>query len=132
MFHAPEKYRYRGNHPIYGDCGQMRGENFGVFFVPIWTGPRNARMAVVCSEGEGWEHVSVSLPDSPRKCPSWDEMSLVKDMFWDGEECVVQFHPPKGDHVNNHTGCLHLWRYVGGEFPTPPSILVGIKELGVL
>ena len=58
------------------------------------------------------EHVSVSLR---RRCPTWDEMCMVKDIFWADEECVVQFHPPKSKYVNFHPYCLHLWRKVGWE-----------------
>ncbi len=34
-------------------------------------------VAIVASWGGGWEHVSVSLP---RRCPTWDEMCLIKDI----------------------------------------------------
>lgn len=37
-------------------------------------------------EGMPWEHVSVSLHD---RCPTWDEMSLVKDLFWLPTETVI-------------------------------------------
>ena len=122
----PDQFRYCPN-PLYTS---LPGERFGAFRIP----GREAcgrMLAIIAVDGveTGWEHVSVSLPDSPQKRPSWDEMSRVKDLFWDAEECVVQFHPAKSEHINNHAGCLHLWRYVGGEFPTPPGILVGIKDL---
>jgi hypothetical protein len=69
-----------------------------------------------------WEHVSVSRE---RRIPNWEEMCFGKRLFWDDDECVVQFHPPKSDYVNCHPRCLHLWRPVGGGFPTPPSMLIG-------
>jgi hypothetical protein len=60
-------------------------------------------------------------------------MCAVKDLFWNDEDVVVQFHPAKSTYVNNHPGCLHLWRCTDGrEFPTPPEILVGIKGLGTV
>lgn len=51
-------------------------------------------------------------------------------MFWDEDDCVVQFHPPRREYVNNHPNCLHLWRPVDGnmQIPMPHSLLVGIKE----
>jgi hypothetical protein len=58
-------------------------------------------------------------------------MCFVKDLFWDVEEVVVQFHPKKSEYVNNFR-VLHLWRPTNGVFPTPPAILVGFKELGEL
>ena len=72
----------------------------------------------------GWEHVSVSRRD---RCPTWDEMCLVKALFWDEEDCVIQYHPPRSEYVNNHPNCLHLWRPIGVSLPMPPSIMVGFK-----
>lgn len=83
------------------------------------------------AEETGWEHVSVST-DQRERCPSWQEMCIVKALFWDAEETVIQFHPPESEYVNNHPGCLHLWKCVSQEFPLPPSILVGIKDSGGL
>lgn len=82
---------------------------------------------VIVSDGEGWQHVSVTI-EGENKPPHWDIMCMVKDLFWEDEDVVVQFHPKKSEYVNNHSGCLHLWRCTDGrEFPTPPSIMVGIK-----
>lgn len=84
---------------------------------------------VICSDGAGWEHVSVSLP---LRCPTWEEMCYVKDLFWDEHECVMQLHPPKSEYVNNCPTCLHLWRPTSQLIPMPDSILVGVKSVGVL
>lgn len=54
-------------------------------------------------------------------------MCWLKDQFWDEEECVVQFHPPRSDYVNNHPFVLHLWKPLAVEMPRPPSIAVGFK-----
>lgn len=48
--------------------------------------------SVVFSWGGGWEHVSVSYKN---RVPTWDEMCKIKDMFWNDDECVVQYHPPE-------------------------------------
>jgi hypothetical protein len=77
---------------------------------------------VIASDGEGWEHVSVSMN---RRTPNWREMCFIKDLFWDPEDVVIQYHPAKSEYVNNHNYCLHLWRPIGVEIPTPPKILVG-------
>lgn len=69
-----------------------------------------------------WEHVSASRTD---RMPTWEEMCRVKDIFWDDTDCVIQYHPPKSDYVNNHLFCLHLWRPIGIELPRPDSIFVG-------
>lgn len=118
----PEQFRKGNHHPLYRS---EEGVPFGIFKI----GARYAKGRVllvmaVDGRGTGWEHVSVSLPDSPRKCPSWDEMRVVKDLFWNDDECVVQFHPAKKDYINNHPGCLHLWRPVVENMPIPPKLCV--------
>jgi hypothetical protein len=81
----------------------------------------------VASDGFGWKHVSVSL-ENERKCPTWKIMCAVKDLFWDEDQVVVQFHPKKKDYVNWHSYCLHLWQCLDKEFPIPEPILVGPKR----
>jgi hypothetical protein len=84
----------------------------------------------IVSDGMGWEHVSVSIHNS-RNTPSWQMMCKVKALFWDDEATVIQLHPPQSQWVNNHAGCLHLWRCIDGrEFPLPPAIMVGKQEWG--
>lgn len=51
-------------------------------------------------------------------------MCFVKDLFWDGEDAVMQLHPPKSNYVNNHPHCLHLWRPTQAVIPMPETILV--------
>ena len=80
---------------------------------------------VVWSTGAGWDHVSVSFKD---RCPTWDEMSKVKDMFFHPYESVIQIHPKKSDYVNYHPYCLHLWKCQDQEIPMPPAWMVGPKE----
>ena len=77
---------------------------------------------VVWSWGGGWDHVSVS--PIKRNVPSWDEMCRVKDMFWNEDEVVVQYHPRKSDYVNICKNCLHLWKPLESDMPTPPKIYV--------
>ncbi len=88
----------------------------------IYLGGTKYRPAsVVFSWGGGWEHVSVSFST---RCPTWEEMCKVKDMFWNEDECVIQYHPPKSEYVNNHPYCLHLWRKAGEDFERPPKTFV--------
>lgn len=99
----------------------------GAFFV---TAPTGRHLRIIASDGrlwreEGmpgvpWEHVSVSLPERAERCPTWEEMCWVKNLFWTEDEVVMQLHPAKADYVNTHAGCLHLWRPVGAEIPLPP------------
>lgn len=108
-----------------GPFGSRSGDGpFGAFFV---FGPSKNVLKIVASGAheisEGWEHVSISLQ---HRCPNWEEMCFVKDLFWLPEECVVQLHPPKSEYINCHPYCLHLWK-PPFEVPLPPSILVGPK-----
>jgi hypothetical protein len=89
--------------------------NNGCFLLP-------RALRVIASDGDGWEHVSVSLID---RTPHWDEMCYVKNLFWDAEDCVVQYHPPASLYVNCHPYVLHMWRKVGSEFEVPPTYMVG-------
>lgn len=118
-FSRAEKYRWRNpslpKHSF--------GDPHGAFLIKR-IGLEDIRI-VANNEFMGWEHVSVSL--SRGKTPTWSDMCFVKDLFWEAEDCVVQFHPPKSEYVNFVDNCLHLWRWVGGEFPQPSSIMVGPK-----
>lgn len=128
-FHVPNTYRVRKG--AFGS-DESHGNN-GAFFVPNRAARLRALstreagavpLKIIASDGAGWEHVSVSLPT---RCPTWDEMAFVKSVFWDAGDCVVQFHPPESEYVNNHPFCLHLWRSTRHAFPLPDSILVGYK-----
>lgn len=107
-----------------GEFASRTGDLYGAFLIQ---GPCGDRLKILSSGADDefhWEHVSVS---KKRHTPNWTEMSFVKDLFWAPEECVVQYHPPRSEYVNYHPNCLHLWRPRDGQFPMPPSILVGPK-----
>ena len=70
----------------------------------------NQKFQVIASiDGGEWEHVSASIISSDR-IPKWSEMCQIKDMFFEDNEYVVQFHPAKKDYVNLKSNVLHLWR----------------------
>ena len=73
----------------------------------------------------GWEHLSVSMPS---RTPTWDQMCVMKDIFWNKNEACVEYHPREEDYVNNHKHCLHIWRPTHEPLPIPPSILVGFRS----
>ena len=83
------------------------------------------RLNFIFSYQLGWEHLSVSMPN---KTPTWDQMCIMKDIFWNKDECCIQYHPKEEDYVNNHPHCLHIWKPREVNIPTPPSILVGFKN----
>lgn len=81
--------------------------------------------SIIVSWGAGWEHISVSHKNL-HYLPSWNDMCAFKDMFWNEDEVVVQYHPAKKDYVDDLENCLHLWRPMNETMPTPPKWLVGI------
>lgn len=96
------------------------GDDFGgVFLVPSPTGSHELR--VIASNGEGWDHVSVSLPN---RCPNWPEMEHVKRLFFRDTETAMQLHVGTADHINIHPHCLHIWRPHKEAIPLPPKEFV--------
>jgi hypothetical protein len=102
------------------------GDLHGMFHI-ISPGGRNLTiLSSGTGEGaEGWEHVSVSSIG----IPTWSEMCYVKDLFWRGDEVVMQLHPAESEYVNCHPYCLHLWRPLNAIIPTPPPHFVGPKNV---
>jgi len=109
-----ERWRWRT-----GNYASSTGDDFGAFRIP---GPCGLDLNVLLGPpdpeaGIDWEHVSVS---TLKRCPNWQEMCFIKDLFFDPEETVMQLHPPKSRYVNIHPNCLHLWRPLKAEIPLPP------------
>lgn len=105
---------------MYGD-GVTGDTHNGAFSLKI----KGEEWFIIASDGMGWEHISISHMVKT-KLPSWTTMCILKDMFFEPEEVVMQLHPKKSEYVNNYQ-CLHLWRPINKEIPAPPSILVGMK-----
>lgn len=124
MFKTPLKFAIQ--HPLIPSSSEG-----GAFELPI----RDGVVAVcIASSGAVWEHVSLRIietfhPQPLEATPTWDQMEAVKNVFWDAEDCVIQYHPPKSLYVNNHTNVLHLWRKVGFDMPMPDPGLVGFISL---
>lgn len=91
----------------------------------IWPGVPQRKITISASWGDGWDHVSVAHPN---RTPTWEEMCQIKDVFFDVEECVVQYHSPMSEYVNDHPNCLHMWKKQGQDFELPPSIMVGYMK----
>lgn len=79
-------------------------------------------LRIIASSSEGWDHVSVSLPD---RCPTWEEMDYIKRLFFKPDECAIQYHVPVSDHISVHPYCLHLWRPHSVMIQMPPKWMVG-------
>ena len=103
--------------------------NSGMFVVPREVHRQTVYLRCMVSDGVGWDHVSVSLNvDKPKRCPSWNEMCFIKELFWEVEDCVIQFHPPANEYVSMHHYVLHLWKSQEYEHKTPPMVLVGTPK----
>ena len=79
----------------------------------------------IMSWGAGWEHCSVSMQT---RCPSWEQMCAIKELFLEVDEECMQLHPAKKDYINHMPYCLHIWRPINEKIPMPPSIMVGFKK----
>jgi hypothetical protein len=112
-FEKVEQYRV-----THGKMKSNPGDPFGLFFIPS---PNGRILGVIASaaypETVNWDHVSVS---TKKHTPTWNEMCFIKNLFFDSEECVIQFHPPKSVYINDHSSCLHLWRPAEFTIPLPP------------
>lgn len=125
-FHVPEAARDQ-HHAILASTPADGNNGFFLLESPApgW------RLALIASDGEGWEHVSVhcfrgtNRRTLQSRLPTWREMSYVKDLCWDPEDVVMQLHPKQSEYINQHPHVLHLWRPIGVTIPTPPAILVG-------
>lgn len=146
-FKVPEKYRIE-DFPGMVHKPSRKGDLNGYFLIPPSLARRlpialrcmasanpeeweHMRLGGVVPPGPAWEHVSVSLqPPMMTRCPTWEEMCYVKDLFWDREDAVFQIHPPASEYVNDARFCLHLWRPIGIELPRPPTWCVGDQVVG--
>lgn len=124
MFHVPNEYR-NTKHPVVGSDNSF-GNN-GYFVIPHHR-IKNYVYIAIAADGMNWEHVSVSVTEIGKKqhrCPTWEEMCYVKSVFWDKEDCVIEYHPAESEYVNVHPYCLHLWRPTNQIIPIPPKEMVG-------
>lgn len=122
MFHVPELYR-----KLTGPLASTKSYgNNGCFTIPP---KKNSKrwLIIIASDGGGWEHVSVHVEmESSNKTftPYWDEMCEIKDMFWDDEDVVIQYHPAKVNYINIQENTLHLFRPINQTIPTPPIYMI--------
>jgi hypothetical protein len=99
---------------LFGDSGD---EYNGAFKMKI----KGELYTVIAANGNGWDHVSIS---HKHKIPSWKVMCILKDLFFEEHENVMQLHPAAADHINIDPNCLHLWRPQNEGIPLPPKNMV--------
>jgi len=100
------------------------GEEGGIsgrYVIPM---ARGVLLQVIACDAEGWEHVSVTVLTHRSRCPTWEEMERVRELFWRDDETVMQLSVPRADHINAHPYCLHWWKPIDAEIPRPPSNMV--------
>lgn len=110
--------RYNPAIEIYRKSGP-KGECIGAFELPVKTRAGRKVFRVLCGNGGGWDHVSVS---NPLECPSWEVMSAVKKLWFGPDEVVMQLHVAESDHINIHPNTLHLW------MPQTDEEIVKVRE----
>lgn len=91
----------------------------GAFLVPL----EGEMWQVILADGMGWRHLSITNGQR-HQLPSWNIMCRIKELFWGDDEWAVQYHPPKGDYINDHPFVLHLWQSLNDPMPTPPVFMV--------
>jgi hypothetical protein len=99
-------------------ASELEDSDHGAFSIPLGNGKR---FHIIASSGMGWDHVSVHVRivgKGKAITPNLEEMCKVKDLFFDEEECVVQYHPRKSEYVDMHPHVLHLWR------PNEPGVSI--------
>lgn len=107
-----EKYRQ----PM---MGMMGDEYNGMFELQLKS--CGVWFKVIASNGLDWDHISVS---TEARCPRWEEMHLIKQMFFENDEIAIEIHPSEEEYVNMHPYCLHMWRSQKLEIPMPPKFMV--------
>jgi len=121
--YALNQYRVRGKAVVklFGNEGDDKG---GVFQIP--SSVDSTFLRVIASNGDGWDHVSVSRED---RCPTWEEMEFIKRLFFGPDETAMQLHVEAAEHISFHPFCLHLWApHAPVKIPRPPAWMVGPKE----
>ncbi len=99
-------------------------EHGGTYQIPFINAKNKESILTVMASWSiqsGWDHVSVS---KAHRCPTWQELEFIKDLFFDPKEVVMQLHVAKENHRNLHPYCLHLWRPHDQEIPLPPNCFV--------
>lgn len=61
---------------------------------------------VMVTMDAGRHHLSIS---HKHRYPRWDEIREARYKFMPADIYVVMVLPPKGNYVNVHPNCFHLW-----------------------
>ena len=115
---------------LYGD-GFLGDEANGAFIIDRYN--NGEFYLVIASNGQGWDHVSVTIHKKNggpvNKCPSYQEMMMIKEKLFSEEDVVFQLHPREEDYINTHPYCLHLWKPNNCNMVVPPLNSINNDEL---
>lgn len=106
--HAAESYRIR--HGRLGSDDSF--DSNGYFLVPY----KEEFLLCLISDSGGWDHVNISLP---ARTPNWEEIEFVRDIFFDAQDIVVIYSPPRLFPYVTNPFHIHMWRRQGHQFPIP-------------
>lgn len=88
-------------------CNEVLPKERSEFYLPI--GETLGYVSAMNFLDDDWEHVMLNGFWSNR-CPTYEEMTLLKDTFWTEGEIAIQVHPRKSEYINKCEYTLHLWR----------------------
>jgi hypothetical protein len=78
-------------------------------------------------DGQRWHHVSFS---TRRRLPDWNEIKLVRTLFFPPDAEVIQVFPPVDEWVNTHAYTFHLWQCKTRRL-TPPAFQYAVGIPGI-
>lgn len=123
MKNLNELDKYRVKHPFWPQTTTS-----GAFKVFVKQRSFNVLAGIENTGDDGlMEHISVT-PTNQKRCPTWDEMAAIKDMFFDPEEEAIQYFPKHSRYINIHEYCLHIWRPVNGQTIRKPDDIAPLTD----
>lgn len=131
MFRVPEHFRVKEGKL----ASTKENGNNGLFKIHLPT--KNCNAFCLVSDNGGWEQVSVRVEDlnkqlkggSRIRIPNSEELKFLKNVFWDRDETVIQYHFADSKETGSEYA-LHLFRHKTRCFPEPPSFLFGDTSAG--
>lgn len=72
-------------------------------------------------EPDGW-HLSIS---HPQRYPTWDEIHAARYGLLPDEVTMGMLLPPRGEYVNIHPNCFHLWQIRDNQLSAVPILRAG-------
>lgn len=127
MLHSPEENRIRDKKLV--GSFEATGNN-GLFILP------NDKIVgsffVIWVETEpGFIHMTVTVNRKGHKggrAPNTEELTWVKEQFWDKEDVVVQYFVGAEGYQHINPAIVNLYECTRIFFPVPPSVKAGIED----